>query len=91
MKAIHTTRPWTWAVALLAAVLLPPLLANDYQLRLIVVVGIYTLLTMGLNFMLGYAGLLSLAQVGFFAIGAYFTAILTVLRPFGFTERSRAG
>jgi len=78
VKAIHVTRPGTWAVALLAAILVPPLLANDYQLRLIVVVGIYTLLTMGLNFMLGYAGLLSLAQVGFFAIGAYFTAILTV-------------
>lgn len=78
MKTAYSARIGAWVLALVVAILLPPLLGNDYQMRLIVVVGIYMLLTMGLNFMLGYAGLLSLAQVGFFAIGAYFTAILTV-------------
>ncbi|CAM5199793.1 Branched-chain amino acid transport system permease protein OS=Castellaniella defragrans OX=75697 GN=HNR28_003411 PE=4 SV=1 [Castellaniella defragrans] len=91
MRAPHVTRLGAWAVALLAAIFLPTFLANDYQLRLIVVVGVYTLLTMGLNFMLGYAGLLSLAQVGFFAIGAYFTAILTVDHHWSFWLALLAG
>src|SRR3546814_16058217 len=46
---------------------------------------------MGLNFMLGYAGLLSLAQVGFFAIGAYFTAIMTVDYHWSFWSAMMAG
>src|SRR3546814_2596701 len=46
---------------------------------------------MGLNFMLGYAGLLSLAQVGFFAIGAYFTAIMTVDYHWSFWLAMMAG
>jgi len=56
---------------------LPHLLASSYHLRLANLIGIYLLLVLGLNFVLGYAGLLSFAQVGFFAIGAYTCAILS--------------
>src|SRR3546814_3733251 len=78
VKTINFSRIGLWALGLLIALLLPYVLVSGYQLRLIIVVGVYILLTMGLNFMLGYAGLLSLAQVGFFAIGAYFTVIMTL-------------
>jgi branched-chain amino acid transport system permease protein len=37
----------------------------------------YVLLALGLNVVVGYAGLLDLGYVGFFAVGAYGTAILT--------------
>ena len=37
----------------------------------------YVLLALGLNVVVGYAGLLDLGYVGFFAIGAYGTALLT--------------
>ena len=37
----------------------------------------YVLLSLGLNVVVGYAGLLDLGYVGFFAIGAYGTALLT--------------
>ncbi len=38
---------------------------------------IYCLVALGLNIVVGYAGLLDLGYVGFYAIGAYTTAILT--------------
>ncbi|MCM4081304.1 branched-chain amino acid ABC transporter permease [Paractinoplanes hotanensis] len=37
----------------------------------------YVLLALGLNVVVGYAGLLDLGYVGFFAVGAYGTALLT--------------
>ena len=37
----------------------------------------YALLALGLNVVVGYAGLLDLGYVGFFAIGAYSVALLT--------------
>jgi branched-chain amino acid transport system permease protein len=37
----------------------------------------YVLLALGLNVVVGYAGLLDLGYVGFFAVGAYATALLT--------------
>src|SRR3546814_18287374 len=89
--SINFSRIGLWALCLFIALLLPYVLVSGYQLRLIIVVGVYILLTMGLNFMLGYAGLLSLAQVGFFAIGAYFTAIMTVDYHWSFWSAMMAG
>jgi len=40
-------------------------------------VGIYILMGLGLNIVVGFAGLLDLGYVAFFAIGAYVTGILT--------------
>lgn len=40
-------------------------------------VSIYCLVALGLNIVVGYAGLLDLGYVGFYAIGAYTVAILT--------------
>jgi branched-chain amino acid transport system permease protein len=38
----------------------------------------YVLVALGLNIVIGYAGLLDLGYVGFYAIGAYVTAVLGV-------------
>ncbi len=40
-------------------------------------VGIYILLGLGLNIVVGFAGLLDLGYVAFYAVGAYATAVLT--------------
>ena len=40
-------------------------------------VGVFLLMGLGLNIVVGYAGLLDLGYVAFFAVGAYSTAILT--------------
>lgn len=42
------------------------------------IVAVYVLVALGLNIVVGYAGLLDLGYVGFYAIGAYTVAVLTV-------------
>jgi len=50
----------------------------NYALHLLVFFSIYSILTLGLNIAVGYCGLLTLAQAGYFAIGAYGYAVCTV-------------
>ena len=45
---------------------------------LMIFVGIYSLITMGLSLLMGYAGQISLGHAAFYGIGAYTSAILTV-------------
>ncbi|MBN1440739.1 MAG: hypothetical protein JW929_15135 [Anaerolineales bacterium] len=66
---------------LLAGVLLLPLFAGQYWNYTIGTVGIYVLLGLGLNIVVGLAGLLDLGYVAFFAIGAYAMALLTAPTP----------
>lgn len=66
--------PFAVAIALLA---LPFSFQNDYLLRLVNIGIIYAILAVSLNFVLGYAGQISLGHAGFFGIGAYTAAILT--------------
>jgi branched-chain amino acid transport system permease protein len=61
-------------LALLA--LLPPLVGADISLVLGTVM-VFLLLGVGLNIVVGYAGLLDLGYVAFFAFGAYTTGLLT--------------
>ena len=69
-----------WFGPLLAAVgaMLIALLANnDYQLRLMFMMGVYFLCAAGMNVLVGFAGQKSLGQAGLFAAGAYAAALLT--------------
>jgi len=61
--------------------LLFPLLAGSYIGQVMMLVGLYTLMGMGLNLEVGLAGLLDLGFVAFFAVGAYATALLTADSP----------
>lgn len=54
------------------------LTSNSYHLQLLTFIGINTLLALGLNMLMGYAGQISLGHAAFYGIGAYTTAILTV-------------
>ena len=63
-------------IALLLAVIYPQVVDRSLQLTGITV-GIYVLLALGLNVVVGYAGLLDLGYVAFFALGAYVQAIGT--------------
>lgn len=62
--------------ALLA--LVPLLVRNPYQLGLVNLIGIYAVAVLGLNLFIGYAGQISLGHAGFFGLGAYGSALLTV-------------
>jgi branched-chain amino acid transport system ATP-binding protein len=50
---------------------------NSYQLYVVTYLGLTTMVGVGLNVLLGLSGQVSLGHVGFYAIGAYTTAILT--------------
>ncbi|WP_144958229.1 high-affinity branched-chain amino acid ABC transporter permease LivM [Pseudomonas oryzihabitans] len=52
-----------------------PFLATKYWLTVIILCLIYVLLGLGLNIVVGLAGLLDLGYVGFYAIGAYGLAL----------------
>jgi branched-chain amino acid transport system permease protein len=66
------------ALALVAfAVLYPLTLSRYWQSILFFPVGLYILLALGLNIVVGAAGLLDLGYVAFYAVGAYTTAVLT--------------
>jgi branched-chain amino acid transport system permease protein len=73
-----------FGIALLFALIYPfldgPLLAPLFggsTMGIMIPVLLYTLLALGLNIVVGYAGLLDLGYAAFFAIGAYTTAFLT--------------
>lgn len=66
---------------LLAALIVFPLVAGSYVGQVMMLVGLYILMGMGLNLEVGLAGLLDLGFVAFFAVGAYTTAILTADSP----------
>jgi len=54
-----------------------PQIAGSFLSQVLVFVGLYTLLALGLNIVVGYAGLLDLGYVAFYAVGSYLTALLT--------------
>jgi branched-chain amino acid transport system permease protein len=58
-----------------------PILAGSYIGQVMMLVGLYILMGMGLNLEVGLAGLLDLGFVAFFAVGAYTTALLTADSP----------
>ncbi len=53
-------------------------LENYYYQQLLTFIGIYTLLAVGLNMLMGYAGQISLGHAAFYGIGAYTSGALTV-------------
>lgn len=63
--------------ALVVAVAVPPTLEPFWQSALFSPISLYILLALGLNIVVGAAGLLDLGYVAFFAVGAYTTALLT--------------
>jgi branched-chain amino acid transport system permease protein len=70
-----------WAGMTLLCLVLLPALAGSYVGQVLMMVGLYILMGMGLNLEVGLAGLLDLGFVAFFAVGAYTTAILTADSP----------
>ena len=50
----------------------------EYILHLLILVILYVMLTQSLNLVAGFAGMISLAHAGFYGVGAYTTALLTM-------------
>src|SRR5438132_14363355 len=67
--------------AVVAAILILPWVAGLFISQVLVLVGLYTLMGLGLNLEVGFAGLLDLGFVAFFAIAAYSVGLLTSTGP----------
>jgi branched-chain amino acid transport system permease protein len=73
-----------WGAVLVLAVAFPLVVQNRYYVDVAALTGLYVMLGLGLNIVVGYAGLLDLGYVAFYAIGAYTTAVLTKLFGWSF-------
>jgi ABC-type branched-subunit amino acid transport system permease subunit len=63
------------------ALFYPPTATQFWQQALVTDIGVYVLLAMGLNVVIGWAGLLDLGYIAFYALGSYTTAYLTGSLP----------
>jgi branched-chain amino acid transport system permease protein len=73
---------WLVAVAIVAAFVAVPLVANEYWLQAVLIPFlIYSMAAIGLNLLTGYAGQLSLGTGGFMAVGGYAAFKLTTAFP----------
>jgi branched-chain amino acid transport system permease protein len=74
-------------VGILLLVLLP-WMVGQFLSQALFLVGLYVMMGLGLNIVVGYAGLLDLGYVAFFAFGAYTMGILTSTGPLGRSDLS---
>ena len=72
-----------WSFLIVAALMFP-FLGSRSQVDLATLVLIYIMLSLGLNIVVGLAGLLDLGYVGFYAVGAYTYAMLAMYFGIGF-------
>ena len=78
ITAKRPTRIVLILVALAILLFLPKLVHESFWMYLIVEqIGVWILLALGLNVVVGFAGLLDLGFAAFYAIGAYTTALFT--------------
>jgi branched-chain amino acid transport system permease protein len=82
--------PVAYAVFIVLLILLP-LLLNDYYRDIMTLTGMYIVLALGLNVVVGQAGLLNLGYVAFYAIGAYTYAIFSTTVGLSFWPGLLAG
>jgi branched-chain amino acid transport system permease protein len=64
---------------------------NQYIMRIIVMIGIYSMLALGLNVLTGYTGQVSLGHAGFCAIGAYTASLVSIKLGANFIVAAIAG
>jgi branched-chain amino acid transport system permease protein len=77
-QRVTTTRGQNLVIAVFAIVLLTvPLGAGPYPTTVMVDIGFYSITTMGLILLMGFAGQISLGHAALFGCGAYVSGILT--------------
>ncbi len=76
LRPILANSPYLIIIALLA--LVPVFVTNLYYIQVMIFIGIYIILTLSLNMLNGYVGLLSIGHAAFYGIGAYASAKLVM-------------
>jgi branched-chain amino acid transport system permease protein len=77
MAIIKTRSQWGMLFIFAALLLLCPLFVSDRVLTVMTMIAIAVISVHGLNILTGYCGQISMGHVGFMAVGAYTSAILT--------------
>ena len=75
----HRAAPWAGGACVVAALLLLPFaltMAGTAWVRITNIAILFILLSLGLNIVVGFAGLLDLGYIAFYAVGAYVYALL---------------
>jgi branched-chain amino acid transport system permease protein len=72
----RTVPTWVWLMALMIAALLLPAYTSRYTQDVAINVLIYVCLGLGLNIVIGLAGMLDLGYIAFYGVGAYTYALL---------------
>ena len=76
---MNQQKNWVWIVAGAAALIALPMvlqIAGDAWVRILDFAILYVFLALGLNIVVGFAGLLDLGYIAFYAVGAYTWALL---------------
>jgi len=78
LRKASSLRPLWWQVGLVVLSVLLPLPLNDYYRSVLWRTGLYVMLGLSLNIIVGYAGLFQLGHAAFYALGAYTAALLNL-------------
>jgi branched-chain amino acid transport system permease protein len=78
LDRLRTIKPLWWQLGLLLLAILLPLPLGDYYRSVLWRTGLYVMLGLSLNIIVGYAGLFQLGHAAFYAIGAYTTGLLNL-------------
>jgi branched-chain amino acid transport system permease protein len=77
-NVIHRYIKFIYILSGVILLTLPYILNSQYLLRIVIMIGVYSILALSLGLVTGYAGQISLGHAAFYAIGAYGSAILSV-------------
>lgn len=75
---LRRVRPVWYYTGAAAVILFVPLVLSDYLISVAVLAGLYIMLGLSLNVVVGYAGLFHVGQAAFYGIGCYTAAILNL-------------
>jgi len=90
MKRSEAPRAAAWAVAL-SALLAFPWLTDNYFIHIASLIGVFMVVAVGMNILVGMTGLVSLGHAGLFALGAYASALLSTRLGVSFWLSAPAG
>ena len=69
---------YPFAALAIIIVILPVFVESKYYFIVLNVIGLNTIVVVGLNLLIGFAGQISLGHAAFYGLGSYFSGILTV-------------
>lgn len=71
-----TIRKWIFLAVIVVALIIPQWVTNKYYMNILIMSGIWSIVALALNLILGYTGQAQLAHGAFFGIGAYAAALM---------------